>query len=202
MPTSALPSLADFTEDEFDRELLLSEQHATIHPGDPMYDELGRQMARASNLTAALTPKRREIARQWLTAATQVDIAERVGCSMTTVSKALKDPLVRDLIGVYQRINTIYQGPKQQERANLLWRIALNNEDTNPKTSIQAVDVLNKMDHTYHPEEDAGDKRLIVNIKEFVINQTGPALPQDNPPPATDVIEGEFTPITVATPDA
>ena len=93
-------------------------------------------------------------------------------------------------------------------RAALLWRIALREEIDNPRTSISAIDTLNKQEGVYVANEAPPNQGVIVNINQFVVGSAPTApppgvLPAREAPlhPVADVLEAEFTTLKIEVPD-
>ena len=84
----------------------------------------------------------------------------------------------------------------------MLWRIATDNEEEQPRTSILALDALNKQDGVYQKEERGADEGVTINIQNFVMNSPGDTEKEvGNMTDLPEVIEGEFAHIKVEIPD-
>lgn len=62
-----------------------------------------------------------------------------------TVGKILKSDDAKRLKGLLIEYRNINQGVTAIQRESLLWRIALSNEELDPKTSISAIAEINRM---------------------------------------------------------
>ena len=116
---------------------------------NPANDEFKRTLHALQNgvrrLAVKTTPRYAMIARVSLASNSNTEIAKRVRCHPTTVGKALRDPIVMEIRKKLIHINTLLSGSTAIEREQLLWRIAMKNEDIDPKTSISAIAEINKM---------------------------------------------------------
>lgn len=74
------------------------------------------------------------------------DIAEEVGCHATTVSNALKSDKVKKINTLLFYLANLRDGPNLEQRKRTLWEIAVDSKELDPKTSIAAVQEMNRMD--------------------------------------------------------
>lgn len=99
------------------------------------------------------------------------EIAEAVGCTPTTVSKHCKSDKGRRLISLLRHLALAIDGPADAQRRHTLWRIAMNNEDEDPRISISAISEINKMTHQEKLLESgqagAGKFEIIINSTAF-----------------------------------
>lgn len=116
---------------------------------NPANDEYKRTVASlhrlVTSLTAKLPAKHAMVARMMLSQLSPKEISKKVRLKTGTVYKIRKDPDVQKLARAMIQLRTLKEGVTAIEREQLLWRIALNNEEFNPRTSIAAVAEINKM---------------------------------------------------------
>lgn len=96
-------------------------------------------------LSVTMMPRHAMIARLAVTNMTKTDIARKVRLDPQTVYRVLKRPEIKQLISAILLLRQMHEGTSAIEREQLLWRIALNNEEFNPRTSIAAVSEINNM---------------------------------------------------------
>ena len=191
--TDALPELtgqpAELTADDFP----MPDRHRLA------MNALEQKMARIAH---QMRPQWVEICRQASLGADTATIAEKVGVTPNTVRTALQRDPCRLYMGALAARREYLDGPSVQARAAMLWRIAQNNEDDAPRISISAVDVLNKTTGVYADQQrdlNANAPPTIQVINNFLLGGT----PNDAKPvekTSSDVIDGEFTPVTVDIP--
>jgi hypothetical protein len=87
-------------------------------------------------------------------------------CHPQTVSKLVHSTLGQRLLTLLQYHLKLLEGPNEALRRNLLWRIAADNEEKAPKTSIQAISELNKMHYQNQQLQnpDAGGAQIAPQI--------------------------------------
>jgi hypothetical protein len=103
-----------------------------------------------------------------------VDIAHKVGTTQNTVSKILNSDNGKKLLQLLNYHQIMLEGPNMAQRRSMLWRIATTEELVDPKTSIKAVEALNKMtmqDWEQKNPEQAGAAKggtapVVININQ------------------------------------
>ena len=93
------------------------------------------------------------------------EIAAAVGKAPTTVSKHLDKPEVQKLLSLLQYYEIALDGPSIAQRRNMLWRIAKNNEQVAPKTSISAIAEINKVDPVLAAQNSGNTGNSTINIQ-------------------------------------
>jgi len=96
-----------------------------------------------------------------------IAIAERYNVTPQTVSAAVNKPNAKKLAALLSHHQLAIEGPTNAQRANMLWRIAKDTEQNQPRTAITAVDTLNKMTLAAY-EQKANNQSPTINIQ---INQ-------------------------------
>ena len=101
------------------------------------------------------------------------EIAEKLNVTPTTISKNINLPAAKKLLALMSFLSFTIAGPHLAQRVNMLWRIAVTNEETKPALAISAIAEINKMD----PEvgNTAGgpgaDNRTVVIINQNTLPQ-------------------------------
>ena len=132
-----------------------------------------------------MKPKHREFARLVRTGMSPKDLAKKMDVTTKTVyTWAQREDVKRQIILVDYQQRKI-DGADINHRKGVLWRIAMDQEETRPNIAIQAIQEINKMSGTYTPE--GGNSGNVVNIS---IN--GELLPKTGLDTLPDTYEGRF----------
>jgi hypothetical protein len=121
--------------------------------------------------SASLRAKHILMIKQSFAGARTMDIAKSVGATPSNVSSILNSEKGQKLLKLLNYHQIMLEGPNMAQRRSMLWRIATNEEAVDPKTSIKAVEALNKMttqDWEQKNPEKAGTAKGGVSIN---INQ-------------------------------
>ena len=184
------------TDDEYERALFLEDVIEEIEPDDPYFQEDMRISCELAAIRKRMGSKSQQVPYLYLQGYTRQQIAEQTDTSYATVCKHLnsKDS-VRAMV-LHQRQSSLQNGPSMEARTAMLWRIAYRNEDTKPTVSMQALDILNKQQGIYKPDQVTTTPTQVVIAQYTVNNYNDPQtdLPQQ------EFIEGDFHPIEVSTP--
>ena len=97
--------------------------------------------------------------------------ARRLKTTPSTVSKVCRSPDGIKLRQLLTHHNQLIAGVSAIEREQLLWRIALNNEDINPRTSISAIAEINKMKADTEADHAKREQEKSINEQPQVIIQ-------------------------------
>ena len=138
----------------------------------PMGDEfmrhlLGLQRA-ITTVSARLKPRQVAAAKLFHKGKTKVAIAEELGVHQMTIGKWFKLPDMHQLLTLLQHYAATLDGPREEQRRHLLWRVAVDNRDSDPRTAIAAVAEINRMDMNTHTRATGAGGPTTVNV---VINQ-------------------------------
>jgi hypothetical protein len=107
------------------------------------------------------------------------------------------------MIFLHLKIRHYRSGPQKEARMQMLWRIALRNEASNPRVSITAIDIMNKQDGVYKTEETQTVAPSI-QINQFFLESGGPHLRDVTkarpsiPRHPEDAEDAVFTPIPIS----
>lgn len=91
------------------------------------------------------------------------DIAEEIGVTATTVSVVTKKPLAQRMLALLEHLSQHRDGPNIDQRKRTLWEIVVDNQETDPKTAIAALQEMNKMDGV---GKDRVDSKIEVTINQ------------------------------------
>ena len=106
------------------------------------------------------------------------DIAEKEG--VTLLPSSINTPKVRKLTELISSLYLLRLGVTKEQRANMLWRIAVKNEDRRPDISIAAISTINKMFGDNTPQRLApGDVGGSGGVTIIVQNQALTNAPLD-----------------------
>lgn len=98
---------------------------------------------------------------------THKEIAEKVQKSVGGVQDMLKTPQSMKLRQMLQYHQVALDGPNEAHRKRMLWEIALDNQEAEPKTSISALVEMNRMDGTYDNDAKNKDIKIVINNQLF-----------------------------------
>lgn len=163
--------MQEFEEDCEVSELLPPE--ALLDSNNPANDNYLREIAMLKRLIVSeskkLKPKHVEMVKKHHLNKTNVLIAEELGVAAGTVGKALKQKPALKLLALLRHLALMMDGPREGQRRNFLWRIAMRNELEDPRTAIAAVAEINKMTHQ-DKQLELGSAGLGGNVVQVVIN--------------------------------
>jgi hypothetical protein len=94
------------------------------------------------------------------------DIGREVGHTPIWVSKHIKTAPAQRLVALLAYYQEALDGPNEAQRRAMAWRIAVRNEDNQPKVSMTALAELNKMDNLGKEAMAAlttGDINIVIN---------------------------------------
>ncbi len=94
------------------------------------------------------------------------DMAQEVGRTAQWVAKHIKTPPAQRLTALLAYYAEALDGPVEAQRRAMLWRIAVNNEEMQPKVSISALGEFNKMDNIGKEAAmslTTGDIHIVIN---------------------------------------
>jgi len=116
---------------------------------NPHKDEFKRTLlnvrAHIRVIALSMPPRTAQLVRSYHNVQNYTKVAERYRVNPQTVTRHVKSPKGVKLLSLLTLFNELTSGATAIERQQLLWRIALNNEDIDPKTSISAIAEINRM---------------------------------------------------------
>jgi len=95
-----------------------------------------------------------------------IQIAEDLNITPQTVSNIVNGDKGKRLRALLAHYEYAIEGPNEAQRRNALWRIALDNEEDEPKTAISAIAELNRMtlaDYTQKQTNAPQTTTIIIN---------------------------------------
>lgn len=194
---------SEFTDDEFEQLLLTADNQATIEPDDKMAVQVSQIGTELANLRVKLPQAQRRCPPYLYSGLNNVKVAELAGCSPGTVAKARKNPDVRRILALLERLNRLHTGPQEAQRMAMLWRIAKREEEKQPRVAINALDVINKQAGIYQRDDGTSDGPVVVKINRFVVNAPEQAQQAPNQrqraEKAVEIVEAEFKTVSVET---
>jgi len=134
---------------------------------NPANDEFKRTVRllqkKIQHLTTTLRPRYALVARLSLSPYKYTEIAKKARFTPSTVAKIVKEPEVVQLRNALVQLRSLLQGVSALEREQMLWRIAIKNEEFNPRTAIAAIAEMNKMkiDHAAAKEKSKQNTALV-----------------------------------------
>lgn len=118
---------------------------------------------------AKCRPHHVQVAKQHHMGKRNVEIAQNLNIKQHTVWSILKRPEIQHLIDLLRLYGGHMSGPTIDHKRSILWRIAVDNEHQDPKTTMQAIDQMNKMDGVYTQKIDHEVK---ITIDDGTFKQT------------------------------
>ena len=92
-----------------------------------------------------MPPKHVEIVRKWHAGQPQTEIADELGMKSRYVNNIVRKKRSKELLALMHLLRARMDGPNFEQRMNMLWRMAVDNEADRPKTAITALAEINKM---------------------------------------------------------
>ena len=90
--------------------------------------------------------KHTRVAKAYHSGLSTKDNAERHQIKPTSVYGILQRPEVVALLDLMSHYAALWEGPTLQERKRMIWEIAVDNQKTDPRTTLQAHKELNVME--------------------------------------------------------
>jgi hypothetical protein len=154
-------------------DLVLAEHHPANDKFLRSLEQIERQIVA---LTLKMKPKHILFVKARHTGANNTDTAKKYRTSGQTVGKAVSSPNALRLLSLLSLYDMSMNGPSSAQRVNMLWEIAQENKELQPKTTINAISELNKMDLTqFEREHGPTNTNPVIQIN---IDQT--TLPKTN----------------------
>ena len=120
------------------------------------------------------------------------EITRAITTSAQTITKAITSPKGLRLMSLLTQLTELRTGPALEARRAMLWRIAQRAELKQPTVTLKALDMLNKQAGDYQSDvEQAKGPLFTISINTFA------DAPTTLSTPTADIIEGEFSPVTV-----
>jgi len=162
-----------YQDDDFD----LPELEDSVY--NPANDEFKRTVValqrKIHSLSNIMRPRYAMIARLSLSPYTNVEIGIKTRFTASTVGKVLKNEDVQTLRRALIQLRNLLSGVSAIEREQMLWRIALNNEEFNPRTAIAAVSEINSMKIDHAAAKEKSKQNTLISQQPQVIIQLADA---------------------------
>lgn len=134
------------------------------------WELLTPDMNEVAHLYAVLNPDQQMLADMFINGKKLRDIGQRFGHGTVWARNRLAEGAVRDYIHAYWAVLQRTRIPDMEERAKMLWGIAHDTKDSQPRVAISAIDTLNKMTGVY-VQDDASKAIPSIVINQFNIEQ-------------------------------
>ena len=156
----------DFADpyDDLPPELLLDPEHPD---NDRYFDSLAHIKRAVMDAQLRLRPMQRHAIMLHRNGMKNKEIANKLDINPNTVSKYLNLPQAQRLMRVMDHHQHQIDGPNFEHRKAILYRIALEQEKSQPKTTITAIQEINKMSGVYQQDQGGmhagGDINIQIN---------------------------------------
>lgn len=117
--------------------------------------------------TMSMDPKHVDIVKRKINGARHVDIAEAVKRTPVNIGTVLKRKDAQELRALLEHFNMAIDGPNDAHRRRMLWEIAVDNKEMEPKVSISSIVEINKMNGTYNTA--AKDTAINITINNALL---------------------------------
>lgn len=91
-----------------------------------------------------------DIVKRKLAGALNRVIADELNLTPPTIGNVLRREDAQRLRALLEHFNLAMDGPNDAHRRRVLWEIALDNKDIEPKVSISSIQEINRMNGTYN----------------------------------------------------
>lgn len=176
LPTSNLYTSAMTANTMLDKELVPYEAlppEATLDKYHPNNHDFFRQCESIKRMMVAQAREMKathvQVAKLLVKGAPHKDIAEQINVVPATVSQIKAREDVQKLIALVHHMNALYEGPTMEHRKRMLYEIALDMQRAEPKTSISAIQEMNRMDGV---GKDNKDTTITLNINNELFPRT------------------------------
>lgn len=145
-PTTVIQPFLDDARDELAAkhpELILDKHHPDNHEFFRQQRSLQRLIVHTSS---KMKSRHIEVAKRLLKGERNTDIEEQMGLPPGSVSRMKGRKDVNELIGLLRHLQALHEGPSVELRKRMLYEIAVDNQQLEPKVSIAAVQEMNRMD--------------------------------------------------------
>lgn len=162
MPSELTEILDEFMigEEDLPPECLLDKYHPQNHQFYEDLTHIKRQLLATGN---KVKPYQREAVRLHRAGMSNTDIGKKLDIGPTTIAKWLKLPECKRLNALMNHLQMLNDGPNQDHRKNILYRIAVDNTEKKPRVTIAAIQEINRMSGTYGAE--GGNSGNVVQIQ-------------------------------------
>lgn len=142
---------------------------------NPANDEFKRTLQvikmQIRQLTLKMRPRHAMMVKVNMNVDNFAQTARRLKSTPQTISRVWNSPDGQKLRNLLTHHNQLMSGVSAIEREQLLWRIALNNEEINPRTSVSAIAEINKMKADTQADEAKREAEKTIGEQPQVIIQ-------------------------------
>jgi hypothetical protein len=121
--------------------------------------------------TQQLRPKQVNMLKTIFSGQNYAQTAKTHQAAPQTVSRLVKSPNGQKLLNLLQYHLKLIEGPNEAQRRNMLWRIAVKEENAKTTTSIKAIAELNKM-HFQVQEAQTVQVQTVIHINQELMPKT------------------------------
>ena len=100
--------------------------------------------------TMTMLPRHVDIVKRKVAGVSHADIAIELSVAPQTIGNILKRQDALELRALLEHYNLAVDGPNDAHRRRMLWEIAVENQQLEPKVSISSIVEINKMNGTYN----------------------------------------------------
>ena len=156
---------------------LLDENHPA---NDEFMQNLVHMERTLRYMTASMKPAHVEMIKMHGRGISNVEIAETLSYTPTTVSNVLNKPHSKKVKALLAHHKYTLSGPRDAQKLQMLWTIAQENKKTHPNVTIAAIDTLNKMSNALYERKHDNHNNNTNNTINIQINATTmPRTPLD-----------------------
>ena len=167
--TAKLHTIIEYPIDQLLPETALLDE---FHPANDEYLRKQVQLERMMvNAEQCMRPKHVQIAKLRFNGMTNIAIAEDMRMHPGSISIICNRKDVQQLTALMRHYRMGRQGPNEDQRIAMLWRIAVRNEEERPSIAKDALAELNRM-HSTAADRDMALKQIGGSKIEITINQT------------------------------
>ena len=133
-----------------------------VNPADdPYFDEMRALVRRLKRASRSMTLEDKIYAKAIASGIPVHELEKQYGVEIDIDAMKMKKS-VKTVINVMTSIYLLRHGVSKEQRAHMLWRIAVANEERRPDLSIAAVNSLNKMDPALNQGEDRSNNLTVI----------------------------------------
>ena len=99
-----------------------------------------------ASIAAEMEPWEVEVARRYAYGETVNALIKSLKKNSAKITACLNTHKTQEIIALWRSVIIYQQGPNEAQRKNMLWRIAIDNEKTDPKEATKAMAEMNRME--------------------------------------------------------
>jgi|LWDU01.1.fsa_nt_gi transposase len=156
----ALEDLEELTEEHIPVELLADPSHPS---NEEFYQSLNAIRRAIVHQSTVMRQIEVQAVKLHMTGMPATKIAEKIDVAPQSVYKYLKKPEATRLRALLTHMQQLQDGPTEEHRKNLLYRIAQENQAQRPSVAVSAIQEINRMSGTYEPKMAGGNLNITIN---------------------------------------